>query len=236
MRWIPNALTLGNAMMGCLAISLLADMHLEAITACMIAALIMDVFDGFTARKLGIDGPLGIQLDSLADAITFGALPALLWMQVGLTFFPFWFAALGLAPALASVYRLARFNLGLAGAKGFVGLPTPANALFLLGVVWFTMNVQASEQPYAQFADGPWAYVCFAAITLFSAYSLNSHWHVMSVKDMPKGGPALWFRLLFIALSVLLFIIFRFEALAFIIPLLLIFSALEKRLFKITAS
>ncbi len=230
MRWIPNALTLGNALMGCLALAFLRIMDLEAITFCLGLALLFDVFDGWAARKLGSDGPLGVQLDSLADAITFGVVPGLLWMQVGRSFLPEWFALLGLAPTLASIYRLARFNLGLAGGKGFVGMPTPANALFLLGVVW------AMEVGVLPKLEGAMAYVVFGGVTAWSTYSLNAPLAVMSFKDMPRGGAALASRIFFALLSLALLIIFQVAAFAFIIPLLLVFSTLENRVFKPTAS
>ncbi|MFM1884217.1 MAG: hypothetical protein RL168_401 [Bacteroidota bacterium] len=230
MRWIPNALTLGNALMGCLALTFLRIMDLESMTYCMGLALLFDVFDGWAARKLGTDGPLGVQLDSLADAITFGVVPGLLWLHAGMAFLPWWFALLGLAPTLASLYRLARFNLGLAGTKGFVGMPTPANALFLLGVVW-AMYLDVIPRP-----QGWMAFAVFGAITAWSTYALNSPWAIMSFKDMPKGGTALGSRILFAAVSVVLLIIFQMAAFAFIIPLLLIFSAIEHRFFKTHAS
>jgi CDP-diacylglycerol--serine O-phosphatidyltransferase len=226
MRWIPNALTLGNALMGCLALTFLRIMDLESMTYCLGLALLFDLLDGWAARKLGTDGPLGVQLDSLADAITFGAVPGLLWLHAGMAFLPWWFALIGLAPTLASLYRLARFNLGLAGSKGFVGMPTPANALFLVGVVW-AMYLDVIPRP-----SGWLAYVVFAGITAWSTYTLNSPWPIMSFKDMPRGGAALWSRMVFALLSVALLIIFNVAALAFIIPLLLIFSAIVHRFFK----
>ncbi len=230
MRWIPNALTLGNALMGCLALTFLRIMDLESLTYCIGLALFFDLLDGWAARKLGTDGPMGVQLDSLADAITFGVVPGLLWLHAGMAFLPWWFAFIGLAPTLASIYRLARFNLGLAGSKGFVGMPTPANALFLLGVVW------AMETGVLPKLEGSMAMVAFGIITAWSTYTLNSPWPIMSFKDMPRGGAALASRIFFALLSLALLIIFQVAAFAFIIPLLLVFSTLENRVFKPTAS
>ena len=195
-------------------------------TYCVGIALVFDVFDGWAARKVGTDGPLGVQLDSLADVITFGVVPGLLWMHAGMAFLPWWFALIGLAPTLASVYRLARFNLGLAGSSTIVGLPTPANALFLFGVVW-GMYLDILPKP-----SNAWGFVIYGAITLFSTYSLNSPWPVMSFKDLPKRGATLWSRIFFAATALALLIIYKMAAFAFIIPLLLLFSTIEHRFFK----
>ncbi|MDG1252433.1 MAG: CDP-alcohol phosphatidyltransferase family protein [Schleiferiaceae bacterium] len=230
MRWIPNAFTLGNALMGCLALIFLSPVDLEPMTYCIGLALLFDLLDGWAARKLGVDGPMGVQLDSLADAITFGLVPGILWFEAGRSFLPWWFALVGLAPTLASIYRLARFNLGMAGSKGFIGMPTPANALFLFGVVW-GMFLDVWPKP-----EGTVGFVFFGLITLWSTFTLNCSWPVMSFKDMPKGGPALVSRIIMAALSVSLLIIFKMAAFAFIIPLLFVFSALEERLFNPTAS
>jgi CDP-diacylglycerol--serine O-phosphatidyltransferase len=230
MRWIPNAFTLGNALMGCLALIFLSLMDLESLSYCIGLALLFDLLDGWAARKLGTDGPMGVQLDSLADAITFGVVPGLLWFNAGRTFLPWWFALIALAPTLASIYRLARFNLGMAGGKGFIGMPTPANALFILGVVW---GIFLDVWPIPEGSAG---FMAFGLITLWSTYTLNCSWPVMSFKDMPKSGPALVSRIVFAVISVSLLIIFKMAAFAFIIPLLLIFSALEEQVFKPTAS
>jgi CDP-diacylglycerol--serine O-phosphatidyltransferase len=227
MRWIPNSLTLGNALMGCLAIAFLSINALDAMSFCIGLALLFDLLDGWAARKLGVDGPLGVQLDSLADAISFGAFPGLLWFHVGIGWgLPWWFSLLGLLPIMASLYRLGRFNLGLAGTQGFIGIPTPANALFLLGVVWCT------EETWFKLPEMAWTYGLYALISVWSAYSLNGPWPVMSFKDMPKGGMALVIRIMYALATVALLIILKMAAFAFIIPLLLLFSIIEHRYFK----
>ncbi|MDO7648274.1 MAG: CDP-alcohol phosphatidyltransferase family protein, partial [Schleiferiaceae bacterium] len=82
MRWIPNALTMGNVFFGCMAITLVPGMDLQGITLWMTASLICDALDGWASRKLGVEGEMGLQLDSLADAITFGLLPSLMAYQI----------------------------------------------------------------------------------------------------------------------------------------------------------
>ena len=217
MRWIPNALTMGNVFFGCMAITLVPGMDLQGITLWMTASLICDALDGWASRKLGVEGEMGLQLDSLADAITFGLLPSLMAYQILLDL-SFAVPSLAFIVVIASVYRRARFNVGEAGKKGFIGLPTPAHALFILGLAHAQLDglIQLS------------AYALLALIAL-SSYSLNASWPVMSFKDMPSGFAAQKYRWLFLVSSLILLVTFELAALTFIIPLLLLFSAIEKR-------
>lgn len=102
----------------------------------MIAGMVFDFFDGLAARRLRAFSPLGVDLDSLADSITFGVLPATL-MCLGLNAIdsPIPYIAFLMVPA--SVYRLAKFNHDERQHHSFIGLPTPANALFWAGVAVF---------------------------------------------------------------------------------------------------
>ncbi|MEO0403495.1 MAG: CDP-alcohol phosphatidyltransferase family protein [Bacteroidota bacterium] len=136
-KWIPNILTLGNAACGFLALFFIFNEG-KVSTACwlMLLAAVFDVFDGLVARALKVDGDLGTQLDSLADVISFGVAPsALLWLLLefanALPIFKFGIPMLMVG---MSVLRLARFNLDTEQTYHFKGLPTPANALFWMGM------------------------------------------------------------------------------------------------------
>lgn len=209
---------MGNVFFGCMAITLVPSMDLQGITWLMLASLLCDALDGWAARKLGVEGEMGLQLDSLADAITFGLLPSLMAYQMLLQAdFPV--PSLAFILVIASVYRLARFNLGEAGKQGFIGLPTPANALFILGLA------------HAQF-DGLVEFTTPALLALIalSSYSLNAPWPVMSLKDMPRGFAGQKVRWAWLVFSLILLVTFGVAGLTFIIPLLLLFSAIEKRI------
>lgn len=146
-KFIPNLLTLGNALMGLWAIVFIAREEMLNAVYCVAIALILDFFDGFAARLLKAQSPLGVQLDSLADAITFGLVPGFILFQmiiiaegfyfVEITKWPAWLfleaSVAGLVP-LAAVYRLAKFNLKTKPTPYFSGLPTPAMTLFVLGI------------------------------------------------------------------------------------------------------
>lgn len=136
---IPNALTTINVASGFLAIYLLYNGFLWGVICCIAVSLIADVLDGWAARKLGVAGPLGIQLDSLADMVTFGVLPGSIMMfLIGMEgpwserFMGF---ASGILITTSAFWRLAKFNLDSRQSSGFLGLPTPAMTLYVAGLL-----------------------------------------------------------------------------------------------------
>ena len=134
-KHIPNFLTCCNLVCGCLGIiTLLEGKHIP--TAYFVwAACIFDFLDGFAARILKISSPIGKELDSLADMVSFGVLPALLMYTLISTKSPVSILPyLGLLIAVASAIRLAIFNLDETQSDSFKGLPTPANALFITAI------------------------------------------------------------------------------------------------------
>ena len=131
-RQIPNLITLGNLACGVLATIAAANMELTAAALLICLGIFLDFFDGMAARLLGVASPIGKELDSLADDITFGFAPSamifsyLCTFHMHITVLPF----LAFFMAAFSALRLAKFNLDERQALGFIGLPTPANALF----------------------------------------------------------------------------------------------------------
>ena len=170
-KWVPSALTLGNLLGGvvvCWAAasgsflgealvagwtdSLVSGVQepwpagAEARGVQMVAvvwalAMFCDVLDGWAARKLGVAGPMGVQLDSLADVVTGGVAPAMVAMRLfqddggaGLT----WEMLACLGVAAAAAYRLARFNVAAESGEGgtdFEGMPAPAAGVYWMGVM-----------------------------------------------------------------------------------------------------
>lgn len=147
---IPNLLTLGNLACGVMSIVLLFEYHGEnkslLIASLFGAALVCDFLDGFAARLLKVASPIGKQLDSLADMVTFGVLPGIMVFQMteaalsfhrsdylpgsGPEFVPAILAMSFILIPLFSALRLAKFNVDERQTVGFIGLPTPANAVF----------------------------------------------------------------------------------------------------------
>ena len=141
---IPNCITLANLLCGIGSIiSALVYNDLQMAFLFVIAAAVCDFFDGFAARLLKQYSALGVQLDSLADDVTFGVVPAVVMYDIyvhstsyyGLDATYMGYASyLVLIIAAFSVLRLAKFNIDTTQSTEFSGLPTPANALMLLSL------------------------------------------------------------------------------------------------------
>lgn len=141
---IPNMLTLANLLAGAAAIIFTLQYHAyETAFWLIIAAAIFDFLDGFAARLLKQTSPLGVQLDSLADDVTFGLAPAMVMFDIyGNSTSYYNIAPTIMEPlryviliiAAFSVLRLAKFNIDTTQSSEFSGLPTPANALLLLSL------------------------------------------------------------------------------------------------------
>ena len=131
-KHIPNTITCCNLISGCIATWFAFQGDFPMALLMIIVGAVFDFFDGMTARLLGVSSPIGKELDSLADDITFGFAPSaivfsyLCTFHIHLLYVPF----LAFVMAAFSALRLAKFNLDERQALGFIGLPTPANALF----------------------------------------------------------------------------------------------------------
>lgn len=132
MKHIPNFLTLCNLFCGIGAIYLLEDFNYAALL--IITGGFFDVLDGGVARALKVTSSIGKDLDSLADLVTFGLAPALLYIELPHDGFP-WLLLPAFLIAGGSALRLAVFNQKPSSLT-FEGLPTPANALFIIGLLW----------------------------------------------------------------------------------------------------
>lgn len=137
-KYLPNAITLLNALAGCLSIVFAFEKAYTAAAALIALAAVFDFLDGLAARLFKAYSPLGKELDSLADVISFGLAPAMIVFNYyrdltpGLlsenTIHILAYSAFFLP--LFSALRLAKFNIDERQSRGFIGLPTPANALF----------------------------------------------------------------------------------------------------------
>lgn len=131
-KHIPNFFTLANAgfgFLGIVAVLQFGDLYLAALF--MALGLACDFLDGLLARALKVSGELGKQLDSLADAISFGVLPGAIVYYL----LADWdFAFLAMVIPVFSVLRLAKFNLDVRQTEHFIGLATPSHALLWLGI------------------------------------------------------------------------------------------------------
>ncbi len=138
---IPNLLTLSNLISGVLSLYFCSQNQPEIAAWLILAGAGFDFFDGLVARALDVSGELGKQLDSLADVVSFGVAPSFLALQFNGVFEQEvvlgWKALVLFAPIVMagfSAYRLGKFNIDTRQSTGFIGLPTPANALFWVSV------------------------------------------------------------------------------------------------------
>ncbi|KGN71469.1 CDP-diacylglycerol--serine O-phosphatidyltransferase [Porphyromonas sp. COT-108 OH1349] len=138
-KHIPNLLTLCNALCGAMAVAMAAAELFHCAVGLIAIAAVLDFLDGFAARMLKAFSPLGKDLDSLADLLSFGIAPAFMLFMV-LQPYVGWTALSVMVLVVASVYRLAKFNNDPRQTSTFIGLPTPANAMFWIGMVMFLKN------------------------------------------------------------------------------------------------
>ena len=147
-KHIPNIITCCNLISGCVAIAFAFGGNLKIALSWIIIGAIFDFFDGMSARLLHVSSPIGKELDSLADIVTFGVAPAtIVFYELQVMEYPGFLEHLrtiipfsAYIMAAFSALRLAKFNLDERQALGFIGLPTPANALF-----WGSLLVGASS-------------------------------------------------------------------------------------------
>ena len=148
-KHIPNTITCLNLISGCIATYWAFQGIYELALLFIVIGAVFDFFDGMVARLLHVSSPIGKELDSLADDITFGFAPSaivfdfLCKFHTHLFFIPY----LAFIMAAFSALRLAKFNLDERQALGFIGLPTPANALFW-GALIYRLQWKELLEPY----------------------------------------------------------------------------------------
>ena len=216
---IPNLLTLSNLFFGALAVvAALVWGDLRAALLFVAASAVCDFLDGFAARLLRQTSPIGVQLDSLADDISFGLAPAAV-LFVAYDALPAGCAALGdglltagryalFVVAACSALRLARFNIDTTQQEEFCGLPVPANAL-----VCVSLGVLAAE--------GEWALskVALLAVACVMSWLLVSPVRMFSLKFHGFGWRGNELRYLYLLTAALLLAAWRLRALPAVVLL-----------------
>ena len=229
--FIPNALTCGNLLSGCVGIILVSQGNLEAAFWCALLAGVCDFFDGFAARLLNVQGPLGRELDSLADCITFGVMPGMVLFSLSASSLQLSFqqasaqlnlAWLAMLVPVASAYRLAKFNIDTRQSEQFIGLPTPANGLFLcslpLLVAGQHSNIMAQLLQNTAFLAG---------ITVLFSWLLISPLPLIALKFKNYGLAGNSYRYALVVSGLLLPTLFGFAGVPLVILSYLLLSATE---------
>jgi len=138
---IPNSLTLLNLFSGCVGVIYVLDGEILWGAYFILISAFFDFLDGFAARLLKVQGELGKQLDSLADMVSFGFLPGIILFEMAnQSKLPEWIPFLTLLVPMFSALRLAKFNLDTRQSDQFIGLPTPASALFICTLPFLAME------------------------------------------------------------------------------------------------
>ena len=174
-RIIPDAITSCNLLCGALATYMATQGAFKWAFVLILAGAFFDFFDGLSSRLLKAPSPIGIQLDSLADDITFGLAPAMMLFcfikpAIG------WWAGIALLMAAFSALRLAKFNVDERQHDSFIGLATPANAIFWGGICCLPTAIVACTWL-------PWTLV---AVSLLSCYLLNAEIPFFSFKAFKR--------------------------------------------------
>ena len=227
-KHIPNSITCCNLISGCIAIGLAFAGKIEVALLFIIIGAVFDFFDGMVARLLNVSSPIGKELDSLADVITFGAAPsAIVFSQLYVMPYPVFLEPLrdylpytAFIMAAFSALRLAKFNLDERQALGFIGLPTPANALF-----WGSLLVGVGEKLETR----PWVLYFLLAGILISSWLLVSEIPMFALKFKHWSFKGNEMKYLFLITCCPLVVIFGISSFAIIIAWYVILSAIVKQ-------
>lgn len=201
---LPNILTLLNLFSGCLGIVFVFSSQPFAAIFCVGLSLIFDFMDGMVARVLKQNHPLGGDLDSLADVVSFGVLPGMMYYQMlsGLEWsskFP-WLVFSGFIFTLFGAYRLARFNVMHSSQSHFSGLPIPSAAIFVSGL-YLVAHSQSCMNCASLFIN---PYVLLLSIIFLSYLMVSSLPHFsFKMKNFTwKGQEIQWIYLMLVIVLV----------------------------------
>ncbi|MEO7175640.1 MAG: CDP-alcohol phosphatidyltransferase family protein [Saprospiraceae bacterium] len=235
LKQVPNALTLLNLFGGCLAILAVIGHQDNWVIWLILFCNAVDFMDGFIARKVGADGPLGRELDSLADVVSFGVVPGMIFARLLADHYDldllsfgdnFWKVAPAFLLSVFAAYRLAKFNLDTRQSDEFLGLPVPACTMFVAGllVLW-----GRDSFGLAQYISNPWfVYIMIA----FLSWMMISEVPLLNLKVKKLSWEGNELRIVFLLLSGVLAIAMGFAALAPVILLYILLSIFRKLFFR----
>ena len=224
-RHIPNTITCGNLVSGCLSILFVASGRPVMAALMIFVAGLFDFLDGFAARLLHAHSPIGADLDSLSDVVSFGVAPGFImyWLMSHAQHPEVTVLGLDLLPCLAfllpifSAIRLAKFNIDDTQTTSFKGIPAPGMAVFIASLPLAFAQIE-------HLTDGALGYWVCLGITLIFSFMMVSNLRFFSFKMKStkwKGNEVRW---IFLLVAVVSFAIFRFLALPFVMMLYVLLS------------
>jgi CDP-diacylglycerol--serine O-phosphatidyltransferase len=204
-KYIPNTFTILNLLSGCMGLLSLYEGNLARGAVFILIGAAFDFLDGFSARILNAMSQIGKELDSLADLITFGVLPAFLLYQMIQEHSIPYVSLLSLLVIIGSAFRLARFNIDESQKEVFKGMPTPANAFLIAGLVFCR---DAEWGIFSIIYGNLWGLVFF---TLICSILLNLPLKFMSFKIKALAIRGNELSILLAIVSVILLILFNLK-------------------------
>lgn len=209
-KHIPNTITCCNLVSGCIATSFAFGGNPKLALLWIIIGAVFDFFDGMSARLLHVSSPIGKELDSLADDVTFGVAPATIvfselavleypsCLQPFSTYIPY----LAFLIAAFSALRLAKFNLDERQSTSFIGMPTPANALFWGSLIVFN--------PF--WLEGySWSVLIVLALVVITSLLLVSELPMFALKFKQWSFKGNEVKYIFAAIAIITVILFLLE-------------------------
>ena len=227
-KHIPNTITCSNLLSGCVATMFAFEGAYQYAFAFIIAGAVFDFFDGLTARALKVSSPIGKELDSLADVVTFGFAPAAMvfsWLRecadTHLDMLPaFAMPFLAFLLVAFSALRLAKFNVDERQTSSFIGLPTPANALF-----WGALVLGSHDLVVVN----PYGWMLVLALVLLFSYLLVAEIPMFSLKFKSLAWEANRTAYIFLLVSIALLILLQLKGLPAVIGWYIILSVLTQK-------
>lgn len=227
---IPNLFTMLNLFSGCVALVMAMDSKFDLAFYFVCIGIFFDFFDGYFARKFGVAGPLGVQLDSLADMVTSGVVPGFVMYKLMSnenvfgteSYLPY----LGFVITLGACYRLANFNIDTRQSDSFIGLPTPANALFFMSLP--IINTAFYDDNFSGVIYNQWVLIL---LTFLSAYIMNAEIPLFSLKIKDFSFTKYKLQIFFVSISVAMLIFLQILAVPLVIVIYVLLSIIDNKFF-----
>ena len=242
-RHIPNLLTLSNLFCGCLGVYTCATGDYKAVPFFIALSLTADFFDGLSARALKIKSELGLQLDSLADMVSFGVLPGTMIVQlIGMSNMPGSgsfslnpISFLGYIFTLFACLRLAKFNLDTRQTSSFRGLATPAATVFILGIYLHFFNQGFNGLPtfsHSLLYQTSTILLMTAGLCALMVSEIKMFSFKVNIFKWKENS----FKIIFLIFSIILLAIFKEIGLSYVIVFYIISSIFEDSFSKLKDS
>lgn len=224
LKHIPNLLTISNLICGCIALYFTFHNNLVYAAYLIGLAALFDFMDGAVARLLKVSGPMGKELDSLADMVSFGVVPGSVAFHLLENSSLASYSFIALVIPSFSAYRLAKFNIDERQTDSFIGLPTPANCLVFISIPLIT-TFQA-ESIIASVIVIPEVII---ALSIILSLALISEIPLFALKFKNLKFSENKIRFIFLGLTVVLLAILHFSAIPLIVLIYLLLSTLFKQ-------